>query len=301
MGFTETVRREGRVYDLVALVAPLAVLGVVFALPRETRLAYALVYLQPTVTTAYTMHFVHFEFEHLATNLLGYGLLVPTLYLVSLRARRRYWFYVALVSVFVAYPLALSGLNLLFARPRVGFGFSGLNMAFLGTLPVLLAALGREVTGSVDHDDAPILFFLGTGLVGTLAAMQEPRALTVGVTLGTTGAAVAYGYRLVRRTDGVRDALVGFAQRPGDFELVVVGVAVFFGVLLAGFPLDPASEGRVLNVYLHFLGYALGFIVPYTTFAVLRHCGVDWRGRRRTTRRSLETDGGPRRNAPRRR
>jgi len=54
--------------------------------------------------------------------------------------------------------------------------------------------------------------------------------------------------------------------------VAVAGAVVLAVFPLAAFPTDPAAAGRVVNVYVHLLGYALGFITSYVTFALV---GID--------------------------
>ena len=82
-------------------------------------------YATPTLLTAYTAHFVHFDPAHLSINLGSYLLLVPVTYALAALSDELSRFRVAVVTLHTAVPLALSGLNLALVRPRVGYGFSG--------------------------------------------------------------------------------------------------------------------------------------------------------------------------------
>lgn len=252
--------------DLLALASVPALLVGVFLLPASIRAEYVLAYAEPTVLTAFTMHFVHLEVGHLLTNLAVYVLVVPVAYLTAIRANRRDLFWAAFCTFLVVLPVALSGLNLLFDRPRTGFGFSGINMAFLGLLALLLiAGAGHRPgkTSSVHH--APGLFFAGTGLIATLA-VPDP-LLRLGI---ATAATLAAGLYLIEiHGIGSIRARLGTAARTDGLELTLVGLAVFVLVPFAAFPSNPATAGSVLNLYTHFLGYGLGFIAPYATVSIL--------------------------------
>jgi len=253
-------------FDLIALLCIPVVLVGVFLLPGPTRADYVLSYMEPTILTAYTMHFVHLQAGHLLTNLVVYLLVVPVTYLVARRANRRDLFWAAFLTFLLVLPIALSGLNLLFERPRVGFGFSGINMAFLGLLALLLIAGAGHRPGqttSVHH--APGLFFAGTGLIATLA-VPDPR-IRLGLAAAATLAAVLYLAEL-----GGEASLRGqldTALRSDGLELTAAGLGVFVLVPFAAFPPSPASAGSVLNLYTHLLGYSIGFIAPYVTVSVL--------------------------------
>lgn len=252
--------------DLLVLATVPAVLVGVFLLPNSTRMGYVLAYADPTVLTAFSMHFVHLDVGHLLTNLIVYLLVVPVAYLESRRANRRELFWAAFVTFLLVLPFALSGLNLLFDRPAIGFGFSGINMAFLGLLGLfLIAGAGHRPgrTTSVHH--APGLFFAGTGLMATLA-VPDPR-IRLGLVAAATLAACLY---LIELGDGAPiRARLETALRSDGLDLTVAGLAVFLFVPFAAFPTNPAEAGQVLNLYTHFLGYGLGFIAPYATVSIL--------------------------------
>jgi len=284
MSLGTDLRMRVRVVDLLVIASVPAILASVFALPRSTRLDYALRYAEPSLPTAYTMHFVHLGTAHLLSNVVAYLLLVPLVYLLAVLAGRRQWFYAGFVTYLVAFPFALSGLNLIFPRARIGFGFSGLNMAFLGLLPVVLSAYLDDAFGGVDLDDAPLLFFVGAALVGALTTPYTPAGPVVAV--GAVAASTPYLRRFtversVRRAVRRADPGVGYA------ELSVGALVVFVVLLIAAFPRDPAGEGSVLNVYLHLLGFAMGFIVPFVAFQVQSR----WRPGRRPAS-PVRTDGG---------
>lgn len=238
----------------------------VYTLPTSTRLELALAYHEPTLASAYAAHFVHLSADHLLANLGAYLLVVPLTYVLAVLAGRRDVFRIAFVAILLAFPLVLSGLNVLLTRPRIGFGFSGINMAFLGLLPlVLLSFLRHHAPETFDLDHAPALFFAGTGLIATLA-VPSPR-LRLAVAGFAVGSAVVYlrGLLPLRR---LRADVRSLARTEG-VEFAVAGLLVFGLLPIAAFPSNPAGDGTVLNLYTHLLGYCLGFIAPYATVSIL--------------------------------
>lgn len=251
---------------LVLALVPAALLAV-FALPRPVRYDLALRYTRPTIPTAYSMHVVHLELGHLLANLFAYLLIAPLAYAFAVLSDRRAWFYAGFVTFLLAFPPALSALNVLLVRPRVGLGFSGINMAFLGLLSLLLVSyveVRLDVLDAADH--APVLFFTGTAIVGLLTLPYSRVSGFAGGLAGVT--AVGYARPLWRESNAVATALRRAALRPGTAELLCGGIVTYVAVLVAAFPSNPA-EGGILNVYLHVLGYCLGFIVPYLTIRIV--------------------------------
>mgnify|MGYP005849325287 CR=1 FL=1 len=272
-----TFRREliagVRVLDLFALAIVPAVLVAVFALPDATRRSLAFSYADPTLVTAFTAHFVHLDAGHLAGNVAGYGLLAGVGYALAVLGRQRRFFFTALATFLLAFPFALSALNLAVPRNAIGFGFSGVNMALSGLLPLLLWTYARErffPTASVRA--LPAVFF---PLVGWIALLALPLS-TSGVGLAGIATAIAgvllgvlyatsTGVRLPRP---IRGRIRTVASQSGYGDLFVVGVVLVVGYPVVGFPPDPTGEGSVVNLYVHLLGFCLAFIGPFALLAV---------------------------------
>lgn len=260
------LRERLRPVDAVPVVAVPAVLVAVYLLPEATRRSLALAYRDPTLVTMYVSHFVHLSAGHLLTNLVVYfAVVVPGLVLSALGDRQRE-FYVTYVAVLIAFPFALSTLNVLLVRPRIGFGFSGLTMAFLGFLPhSLLAYLANWSSRRFERDHAPLLFFVGTAIIAFWAVPPTLTSTAAGVSSLLAG--LAYLLTVARDIaeplyEPVRRVVT---ERPGA-EFALAGVSVFVLLPFTAFPLRPVADGSVLNVFTHLLGYCLGFVVPYVTF-----------------------------------
>ena len=258
--------------DVAAVVLVPAVLVAVFLLPAGARREFALLYAEPTLRTLYTAHFVHLSFPHLAANLLVYLLVVPFSVVVSVRSGRRRRFYVVALVVLGIFPVVLSGLNVLFPRPRLGMGFSGLNLAFVGYLPHVLADQFEAERPEWDELRAALLalaFFVGTAIV-TLRVIGSVRgAPQVGVAwllaagLGSLAAATALTRPVVSylRSQGFAGGTIP--------PVSALGCLLFVLVMVVGFPEVSPDGGSVVNLFLHLLGNSLGYLVPYVAFQVL--------------------------------
>jgi hypothetical protein len=194
LGLLASVAARGHPVDAVVLaVVPVTLVAVFLLVPESTREAFVLDYRAPTAVDMYASHFVHFAGAHLATNVAVYALGALPAYCYLAAAGRRDDFLAAFGAVLTIFPYVLSGLNAVFVRPSVGYGFSGLAMAFLGFLPVALALFVRErMLPGVTIDHAPLLFF---AVAGTLAVLAVPASRTA--LLGVAVAAVsvaAYGW-----------------------------------------------------------------------------------------------------------
>lgn len=271
---TDTARRDlrstvvssTRAVDVALLAAVPLALVAVFALPATTRAQFVLDYRSPSLVDMYVSHFVHFSVPHLAANLAAYALAVVPAYWYCAVADRRSDFRVTFGVVLVAFPFVLSGLNVVFVRPRVGYGFSGLAMAYLGFVPIALVAFVRaRLFPAVTLDHAPLLFFAGAGTVAALAVLTTtaepvPALAALGVAVFGTGVYGASLYRAVGY-EGFRRAI----DQVGDVEFAAAGVVLVVTAPFVVFPSQVVVDGTVLNVYTHLLGYCLGFIAPYVT------------------------------------
>lgn len=269
----EAVLARARPLDVALLgLVPVALVGV-FLLPRSVVDAWRLAVLDPTLPTAYLSHFVHGTPGHLVANLAGYALLAPLSYVLCLSAGRRSEFRVVFATFVLAFPFVLSGLNVMLPRPSVVYGASGIVMALLGFVPL---AVGWHVEARFDAPigdaAAPFGFFLGAGIIAAIAAPPTPLLLT-GVVL-TLAAGVGYVRSAAASAGGVAGLVSGHdLATPGRLELAVAGFLAVGFVPFAAFPPDPAGAGVVLNVYEHALGYCLGFVGPFATFALLDRAG----------------------------
>lgn len=258
--------------DVAAVAAiPIALIGV-FLLPEGIRREFALLYTEPTLRTLYTAHFVHLELQHVVTNILVYLLVVPFSVAVSAWSDRRRRFYVVALVVLVVFPVVLSGLNVLFPRPRLGMGFSGMNLAFVGYLPHVLAdrfEVERPEWSELRVALLTLAFFIGAVIVTARVIESvhgEPRVglvwlLAAGI--GSLSAATVFAKPVLSRLRS--QGFAGGTVPP----LSAFGSLVFVLVMAVGFPEVSPDGGSVVNLFLHLLGYSLGYLVPYVAFQVL--------------------------------
>ena len=251
---------------LVLLSVPLVLVGA-FAVPLELRQALAFSYSDPTLLTAFTANFVHLNAAHLAANLAAYALVVPLVYLLSVMGGTRRRFFVVFTVFVLVFPVVLSTLNLAVARPGYMVGFSGVTMAFLGFLPLALSSfLATHFEFGWELDLSAVLFFVGLALIAVLTVQS---LLTVGLAAVALMGAVLYTLPLSTSDGGFRPDIRGAVEVPGFVELAVAAVVLFAGVLVIAFPADPVVDVGVVNLYVHLLGFALGFISTYATVATM--------------------------------
>ncbi|OYR69144.1 hypothetical protein DJ79_04025 [Halorubrum ezzemoulense] len=270
--FSQEMLAGVRATDLLVLLAVPAVLLAVFALPEATRRSLAFAYADPTVPSAFAAHYVHLGTDHLLGNLVGYGLLAGVGYALAVLGGRRRLFFTSLATYLGAFPFALSALNLAVPRDAIGFGFSGINMALAGLFPILWYCYAREhFAPAASLRALPAVFF---ALVGWIALLALPVSTTgigvAGLAIGVAGALLAVLYAAsseVRFPPAVRTHAAAVASRPGYGELLVVGGLVAVGYPVVGFPSDPSGGGSVVNLYVHLLGFCLGFIGPFALLA----------------------------------
>lgn len=264
--FATDLYTRGRAADVGAILAVPVVLLVLFALPRPAKFDLTLAYGQPTLRTAFLSHFVHLRTPHLVSNLVGYAVVVPLCYTVAVLADRRKDFLVAFVAILLSFPFALSALNVLFPRPRIGYGFSGIVMAFLGLFTLLWWSYVAVRGGlGLGRDVSPVAFFLGTALI---AAWEVPGTRVGLIVVGLAAAGTLY--YLGPWGDGTRlEVIQSVSLGPGYFDIAVLGLIVVVSFPLLGFVSAPADGGVLTNEYSHVLGYCLGYLVPYTTFRAI--------------------------------
>ena len=265
--FLRLLCSAARPVDALVLVSvPLVLVGV-FTLPLEARQALAFSYADPSLVTAYTANFVHLDAWHLLSNLAGYALVVPVVYLLSVLGGTRSRFYVVFTVFLVVFPFVLSGLNLAVARPGYTVGFSGVIMAFLGFLPVALSSyLSTHFEVDSPLDLSAALFFGGLALIAVLSLQS---VLTYGLALAALLAAGLHTLPFVSTADLFPADVRAGVHVPGYVELAIAALVLFAGLTAVAFPTDPVVDGTVINLYGHLLGFALGFIVTYATVEII--------------------------------
>jgi len=260
------------------LLVPLALLGV-FWLPSSVRSSLIVDYGDPSILTAYTSQLVHSTPQHLAVNLVGYGLFVSLEYVLSTLCGRKRRFYHSYATFVLVFPPTLVGLDLLVINLGIGMGLSGLVMAFYGYLPLAMSDLVSERFGVASRTDvAPLLYFVGMAVVAILGlrpALENPTVAvgTAGLLLAITLVILWYLRSIVADHDGLRATARTALQQPGDADLFLVALVLLVLFPLCMFPADPTTAGGVVNTYTHLLAFTLGFGVPF--IATVVDDGVD--------------------------
>jgi hypothetical protein len=285
-----TARDRTHFLDLVVLFGLPGVLLWVFNLPLSMREAYVFDYASPTPLTAFVSSFVHLDSAHLVLNLVGYALVVPIAYLLSVLSGHRTRFLVAFASMLLAFPLVLPYMNLTIVRDSASVGFSGVLLAFYGYLPMTLADhVETHFDIGSSRNLAPLFFMLGLALIVGLTTLSIARnpvsvpvqgrtvpvtpvllATLVGLAAAIVLSIVLFGISAVDDPRTLLQKTRATIDSPGYFELFVIATFLFFSFPFATFPVDPVFRGGVLNLYVHLLGYALGFIATYATVQVGR-------------------------------
>lgn len=256
-----------RTLECVVLVAIPSVLVMIFALPTTFRESLRLDYTDPTLLTAYASHFVHFDTGHLLVNIFGYVVCVGLAYGCCLSSGRRNEFWIGFATVFLVFPLVFSVLNILPLRPRMGYGFSGIVLAFVGFLPLGLVWFMEDAIDSrFRNEHALMLFFLGATLVAFIHLPTSLLHRTVVISAITVGGVAVIP---VVRQVSIRTLVARGLPQIGCLELAGVTFLVYFTMIVISFPVQTGQSGTIVNVYLHFLGFTFGFLIPFLTFFLL--------------------------------
>ena len=252
-----------RLWDGIVLVVPVLAMVIVATLPEADRIALGFAYTAPTLTTAYTNHFVHIELDHLIGNLIAYGVLASTFYWLCVLAGRRGFWLAWTGAYFVAFPPTLAALNLTVERTAVGVGFSAMNTALLGALPVAMTKK-LEQADVIELAHAPAIGAIPLWIV---VALGIPRTRTAAVGVGLLGVLTLLYWRAVLRARPWAPLRVA-VRTPGVGEGLLVAAVVLVGYAVVVFPQVTAGDGPEINYLLHLLGYCLGFLVAFVAVIV---------------------------------
>lgn len=265
--FGETLRTAIRPHDLLIITTIPILLIAIYLLPAGLRETLTFTYTDPSIHTAFTANYIHLEAFHLLANIGAYLLIVPLIYLLSILSGHRNRFFIVFTTFLLAFPIALSMLNLAVFRPGSTHGFSGITMAFLGYLPIALASfLKTNFNVDAEFDLAGALFCIGLALIAILTTRS---LVTAGLAVSAILAAVLFALTVADRHSNPRPDIRGAIQAGGYFELAAIAFILFAALPMIAFPSDPVNSGTIVNLYVHMLGYALGFLVSYTTLQLM--------------------------------
>lgn len=269
--FSLELRERVRFWDVLTMAAIPVILVGIHLIPLSIRQEYLFEYTDPNPVTALVSALVHLHWAHLGVNIVLYALIIGMVYVLDTLTDRRTRFY-RVFGVFVTvFPVVLSYLNLAAVRPAAGFGFSGIVMAFAGYLPVALAEF-LEVRLEISYRRllAPAIMFPSLGLIAVLSlwsVIPENTTVLLGVVGLVAAILLTTGLYLIAIYDAGSISLstVSVAVNlPGYGDIAVGSLLVILSLPFVAFPLNPQLASGTLNLYIHLLGYALGFLVTYS-------------------------------------
>lgn len=263
-GFTAEVRECTRASDVALIFAVPAVLTAAYLLPESIRADLVLDYAEPSLIAAWSSAYVHRSFGHFANNLGAYFVAVVPIYLLLALADERRLFRAAFLGFVLVLPPALALVNVAVLGRGTGAGFSGIGSAFIGLLPVaLLVFVGKRFSSSIDPTDGVGLFLVAAGAVA-LTYVGTATAAGIFVIAGALAvySALDVGIEEVRRVS------VELSRRDGEFELVLLAIALFLVSPALLFPAELVRNGSAVNVLSHYAGLIAGYFGPtsYVTF-----------------------------------
>lgn len=270
-----TQLRPPRPLDIGLIAAAPALLVLIHVAPDALRDALVLNRATPTPLALFTNHYVHADDWHLAGNLLTFLPAAATLYALSDMARARRLFRTYLVTILLLFPLLLSTADLLFfeaigVTSGTSQGFSGISAATIGLLPVpLTAALRKNLTDRIRTQDAIGLYLLSLAGI-PLTYWQGPgTAAALLVILLLAALYLRAALRRARTDPGLGKRFNALAADPLRFAAVLVSTWLVLAMPLILFPADITQRGTVVNVFTHYAGFTLGFLLPLFTWGRL--------------------------------
>ncbi len=255
------VAKHGEMKDLILISSIPIVLVLVFLMPSSVQEILTVNYENPFLLNFLTSAFVHSGVNHLAGNVVSYMVVITVLYLMcSLSGLKRNFRYFFLIFVFI-FPFVLSGINFQLLEVETSMGFSGVDSAFLGFLPVVVFHyMDRKLDLDLGGSNSILLFLLGTEILVLIYAGLSTVFLVVLALIGF------YSWRISQRAD--LNSLKESINRRGHFELSLVGILLFLGMTFSLFPKNIVVGGKAVNILSHYSGYFLGFFVPYFWFQI---------------------------------
>jgi hypothetical protein len=256
----DTLKNHADSVDFGVILTVPTVLVLVHLLPGTVRDLLILNYGSPGVVQAYTTHFVHSGWSHLASNVSVYLIAVVLVYLLLLYADSKRIFYVGFALILFVVPFPLSLMDVWIVGSQVGDlptrGFSGLASAFIGFLPVAVFVFLREELSEKLHVYESLgLFLIGLGVILLIYTGPFEPAVWLSFIAG-----VLYYVHPVWKLD--TEERQRFYEWTGWKRSIFMYATLFFIVSpILLFPTNPASGNSLVNVVTHFGGFAVGYVI----------------------------------------
>lgn len=226
------------------------VLLTVGSVPLSQQSEWALRINDPTLAQLYLSNFVHGDIPHLSGNVVSFLLTMGVLFPLAAITRRHHILATLSVLVFTVVPFVVS-LYSIYAlagtEAETVVGFSGVNSAFVGMLPLFIVFFVNDKVRKIGITIGAIGFMgLEMGVVLWIAGLHRRSVLLLVITSVVALILAARGDRGGR-----------YAPRGYELHLLVIAVILFatlpFTLIVN---VDPGT-----NVYGHLIGFAGGFLL----------------------------------------
>ncbi len=266
-GVVEKIEKK----DILLIVSPFVLIILIYFLPEKIQESLALSYENPRLINLLTSAFVHGGRSHLIGNLTAYLLFVIPIFLMSIIAREKKKFYLVFSLFVLVFPFILSSINLYFIDAETSRGFSGVDSAFLGFMPIISFHLLRKKVCENLKKTFPVsfLFFAFSLVVFTYVDALIEKVLTSGVILLL---AVFFLWWSTKDID-FKKFLKTVKDNPETywhFWIGMMGILIFIVGVISIFPAEIVSGESTVNIVSHYFGLVLGFLIPYFSFQVER-------------------------------
>lgn len=256
---------------LMVSVVPVVLTGV-FLLPSSVQKGFILNFQNIDFYNFFSYAFVHRGWDHFVGNLISYvSLVVPVYLLCVLAGEKRFFRYTWLIFV-LALPVVIGLIE--FASPVspvTTAGFSGVDAAFLGVLPIsLMLYLRNRISDEIQVAHAIVLLLLAVGTISLTYSGFS--ALTFGTITATVLLAIFYTYRTgVKEFKKVATEIVSMK---GYFQLVLFALLFFLISPQVMFPAKISLGVGTVDIFAHYLGLLLGFFLPFV-YITYRDAGIE--------------------------
>lgn len=257
---SDTVSKT-RTTTILTLLIPLGLAAIHFLLPESLRDVMVFDHSEFSIITLWTSAFVHLDFGHLLSNLVGYiAGIVPTLVLFTYQKRHRVFRRILFVFLVTFPPLiAISNYAIfqfgLQAENAATRGFSGVIAAIFG---LLFAAVLEVIWEQASWKET---FGIGASvlLLSMIGILIRGGSLTLEM-LGLGVFGVLLSLSLVVSLDALRHPIATAREYWLEMLLVPYCVAVLVVFIPLLFPINWIQDGSITNIFGHGIGLLLGFL-----------------------------------------
>lgn len=249
---------EVRVPDLLLIMSVPLILSLVFILPKSIQNGLILEFGSPSIINLWSSAFLHRGLNHFIANTILYCILIVPIYSLFVLAQERTLFRFTFVSFLLVLPAVIALVNIAVINQGTGAGFSGIDSAFFGVLPLsFVLFIQNRISSEIEQRHSVPLFLMIASIIAFVYSGVFAFFCFLFVALSL---AIYQIYQL--GFPEIKKTVNNLLTMRGYLEMVVFSAALFLLSPVLLFPQEIVQQGHTVNILSHYVGLVFGFFEP---------------------------------------